>query len=64
MNKMIKMLLIALMAATSTTAFAHHHHHHRSSLRAFLSPIRDITRIFGSFFQRIHYLVKSAFLYR
>ena len=28
MNKMIKMLLIALMAATTTTAFARHHHHH------------------------------------
>jgi hypothetical protein len=42
----------------------HHHHHHRSSLRFILSPIRDISRIFGSFFQRIHYLIKSAFLYR
>ena len=28
MNKMIKMLLIALTAVTTTTAFAHHHHHH------------------------------------
>ena len=31
MNKMIKMLMIALMAATTTTAFAHHHHHHRGT---------------------------------
>ena len=28
MNKMIKMILIALVAAMTTTTFAHHHHHH------------------------------------
>ena len=31
MNKMIKMLLIALTAVTTTTAFAHHHHHHHGT---------------------------------
>ena len=31
MNKMIKMILIALVAAMTTTTFAHHHHHHRGT---------------------------------
>lgn len=61
-------------AAPSPASRHHHHHHHhhhrhrhrhhRSSLPLFLSPFRDITRILGSFFQRLHYLIKSAWLYR
>ena len=46
----------------------HHHHHHRhhsrNSLHVFLSPLRDTARIFGSFFQRIRYLVHNWWLYR
>ena len=42
----------------------HHHRHHRDSLQSFLSPLRDMARIFGSFFQRIRYLVRNWWLYR